>query len=55
MHEQSSRFNLTINLEKKAPDWSNAKSLSLTIIYDKVCEFDAVADLEELQIRRSLD
>ena len=44
------RFDLTIDLEKKAPDWSDAKSSSSTTIYGKACEFDAVADLEELQI-----
>ena len=38
----------TIDLEKKALDWSDAKSLSLTTIYGKACKFDAVADLEEL-------
>ena len=54
-HEQSSRSDLTINLEKKAPGWSDAKSSSSTTVYSKACEFDAVADLEELQIRKSPD
>ena len=54
-HEQSSRFDLTIDLEKKAPDWSDAKSSSSTTIYGKACEFDAVTDLEEVQIRKSPD
>jgi len=52
---QSSRFDLTIDLEKKAPDCSDAKSSSSTTIYGKACEFDAVADLEGLQTRKSPD
>jgi hypothetical protein len=53
------RAELQIRLDdwpvEKATDWSDAKSSSLTTIYGKACEFDAVADLEELQIRKLLD
>ena len=38
----------------RALDQSDAKSFSSTTIYGKACEFDAVADLEELQIRSRL-
>ena len=36
-------------------DQSDAKSFSSTTIYGKACEFDAVVDLEEFWIGKSLD
>ena len=44
VYEQSSRYDLTINLTPRA---------SVQLLYTKACEFDAVADLEKLQIRKS--
>ena len=52
---KASDLNWSWNEERWAPYWTDAKSLSSTTTYGIAFKFDALTDLEELQITKSSD